>query len=85
MLLYVTSPDGVEYFIARLEPGDSTVQFTPVGAMWSLRPEVGEKQFVAQAGENVFKAAEAVSRGTPPPGSTRKGRGGASITSKVSP
>jgi hypothetical protein len=70
-------PDGEEFFIVRLEPGDKTVQFSPVGAVWSLRPEVATKQFIAQANAQTGQPP------APPKKSTRKGRGGHAITTDV--
>lgn len=54
MLVYVTDPSGKEHYLNRLGPGESIVQFTPVGVTWKMKPEVEAMEFVAEEEENIF-------------------------------
>lgn len=57
MLVYVTPPDGDEHFVTTLKPGDTTVQFTPLGATWRLLPEVPEFRFVSKSVRDYYAIA----------------------------
>ena len=53
--LLVVDPDGIEHLITKLEPGQITVQFSPLGATWTARPEVPEMQYFVKTSSDAYK------------------------------